>query len=284
MRTSNLRSLVVALALLAIDLPAKAEGPSDINTILMRSTFKITGGGSTGTAFIMGRPDSADPTKSFFVLITAAHVLNEMKTDDAVLFLRRKDAELFKKLPFSIKIRNKGAPLWTSHPEADVAVMYVRLPKEADLLLISSDLLATDAMLEQFGVHPGDRLSCLGYPLGAEGNDAGFPILRTGYIASYPLTPAKKVKVFLFDFNVFPGNSGGPVYFVDHNRAYGGATYLGTTVQFLAGLVSAQQVMPEEIKSLGETRQLQHQLGLGVVIPASLIREAVERLPAPPKD
>jgi hypothetical protein len=134
--------------------------------------------------------------------------------------------------------------------------------------------------LKQFEVHAGDRLSCLGYPYGAEANDAGFPILRSGHIASYPLTPTKNVKTFFFDFNVFEGNSGGPVYLLDSNRVYEGSTHIGT-VQFLVGLVSEQTVFEEEIKALSEKRTLRHQLGLATVIHAALIREALDLLPPP---
>ena len=52
----------------------------------------------------------------------------------------------------------------------------------------------------------------LGYPRGFSANDAGFPILRAGRVASYPLTPPARYPTYLLDFSVFAGNSGGPVY------------------------------------------------------------------------
>jgi hypothetical protein len=131
-------------------------------------------------------------------------------------------------------------------------------------------------------LHPGDRLACLGYPLNNESNDVGFPVLRSGYIASYPLIPTATVRNFLFDFNVFEGNSGGPVYFVESNRAYGNSINIGT-VQFLVGLVSEQRVAQEQIKSLNELRLERYRLGLAVVIHAALIREALDLLPPAPK-
>lgn len=251
----------------------------DLNTILMRSTFRIAGDNALGTIFIMGRPVEKDPSKLAFVLITAAHVLEDMKGSQAVLFLRKEVDGLFQKLPLTLKIRDGDKPLWTKHPKADVAVMYVSIPKEADIQLLPIDLLASDATLTEFEIHPGDALSCLGYPYGAEANDAGFPILRSGQIASYPLTPSSKYPTFLFDFRVFGGNSGGPVFFIASNRTYGGATKLGTTIQFVAGLVSQEQMIEEEVKSLTETRKMKHALSLAVVIKASLIKEAIELLP-----
>ena len=107
-------------------------------------------------------------------------------------------------------------------------------------------------------------------------------MLRSGYIASYPLIPTATVRNFLFDFNVFEGNSGGPVYFVESNRAYGNSINIGT-VQFLVGLVSEQRVAQEQIKSLNELRLERYRLGLAVVIHAALIREALDLLPPAPK-
>ncbi len=263
-----------------------AEETFEINTTLMRSTFKLEGQalgkpqgvGIVGTAFILAKPSASDPQKGYFVLVTGGHILKNMAGDEAGLFLRSKTGDTFQKRPYPIKIRKNGRPVWTDHPEADVAVMYIDLPIDADVTPLSTDFLATDEMLKQYNVHPGDRLSCLGYPLTVEANDAGFPILRSGQIASYPLTPTKLVKTFTFDFNVFEGNSGGPVYLSDSNRFYGGSTNIGP-VQFLVGLVSEQTIITEEIKTKSQKRTIALPLGLAIVIHASLIREALDLLP-----
>lgn len=79
-------------------------------------------------------------------------------------------------------------------------------------------------------------------------------------------------------------NSGGPVYFVGTNRTYGNSTRLGETIQFVAGLVSEEQILEEEIKSLNEVRREKHPLSLAVVVHASLIREAIDLLPVKPNE
>jgi hypothetical protein len=281
--------LVSSLLMLAAIAAWATEEMPDIHTVFMRSTFKLAGKASgrnasyVGTVFILAKPFAADQQKAHFVLVTAGHVLKNMVGDDAVLFLRKKTGDTFQKMLFPIKIRKNGKSLWTDHPEADIAVMYVKLPVDADVIPVATALLATDEMLKQFSVHPGDRLSCLGFPQGIEANEAGFPILRSGQIASYPLVPTKIVKSFVFDFNVFEGNSGGPVYLSDSNRIYGGTTNLGT-VQFLVGLVSEQASFTEEIKMGKKKLMLPHQLGLAIVIHASLIREALDLLPLPVDD
>ncbi len=256
--------------------------PSDLHTLLMNATFKLSGEGSTGTGFVLGRPMPDNPSRTYYVLITANHVLAQMKGEFAVIFLRQQlSAGRFSKLPLRLRIRDNGNDLWTRHPVADVAAMYLPVPEQARLDLLPTSMLATDAILAQFEVHPGDTLSCLGYPYGFEANDAGFPVLRTGHIASYPITPTDVFKTLLFDFNVFEGNSGGPVYLVESNRIYAGGTHIGR-VQFLVGLVSEQAFLEEEVRSLSETRKTRHALGLGVVVPATFILETLEKLPAAP--
>jgi hypothetical protein len=62
--------------------------------------------------------------------------------------------------------------------------MRVRLPREADVPVISTAFLETDEILEQFEVHPGDQLFVLGFPYGAEANEVREFVLRT-FTAGY---------------------------------------------------------------------------------------------------
>jgi hypothetical protein len=263
----------------------------ELNTVLMESTFKIEGRNAVGqpilgTAFIMGKPftnpPAEQPTKAGYVLITAAHVLNEMQGDSAILhFRRRVDANTWIRVLHPLPIRANGQPLWKKHPDADVAVMYVSLPQGNTMPMVSTDVLADDKLLADFEIHPGDDLECLGYPFGQEANDTGFPILRSGKIASYPLLPTSKTKTFLFDFRVFKGNSGGPVYLVKSNPWYKGGAQLGQQIHIVIGLVSEERSMPEHILLPYSEEIRQVQLGLAVVVHASLIKEAINLLPPP---
>jgi len=56
----------------------------------MESTFMIQGqasqGSTIGTVFILGRPvPNTDPPKGKYVMVTAAHVLEEMLGDNAII-------------------------------------------------------------------------------------------------------------------------------------------------------------------------------------------------------
>lgn len=270
-------SLTLILYFLFIGGLMMAKDNFELNTILMRSTFKIQGINSIGTAFILGKPSKKEPEKVYYVLITATHVLENMKGNKATLFLRKKTKNSFKKISWSIPIRKQNKDIWVKHPEVDVSAMYVALPKNIDLALLSVNMLGGDDIFDKFEIHPGDELLCLGFPFSAEANPAGFPILRSGKIASFPIIPAKETKCFLFDFEVFPGNSGGPVYFVQSGRTYRGAMHVGT-IQFIAGLVSQEHIITEKIKSIYEEQVKKHPLALAKIIHASFIKEVIELL------
>ena len=273
-----------------VDPPAsEQEEDIELNTVLMESTFMIQGqstqGPVLGTVFILARlMPNTTPPQGRYVLVTAAHVLEQMQGETALLNLRRKVDEKtnsWTRVPFPLQIRANGQPLWKRHPMADVAVMYVSFPSAATIKPVTPLMLADDKMLTEYGVKPGDELRCLGYPLGVVSNEAGFPVLRSGRIASYPLLPTDMTKTFLLDFRVFKGNSGGPVYFVERYRPdlkkFGGFT----NYHFIMGVVSEETLYTEQSGGPYSQEIHQTQLGLATVVHASLIKQTIEMLPPP---
>ncbi len=265
-----------------------------MNTILMHRTFKIDGPShiqgknSVGTVFLFDAPEHKP------VLVTAAHVFKNITGDTAKLHLRKKVSEgKYEKVIINLPIRENDMPLWTSLPGVDIAVMYVTFLNDAakgyyfNDVVLDEGLLATDALLRLWEIHPGDELLCLGYPYGEEANEMGFPILRSGKIASFPIMPAKDIKSFLFDFEVFGGNSGGPVYFVDSARSFGGKPHTDNkSIQCIMGVVvearnivhKSQIVIEQEKRKKIEYEETTESLGLAKVIPAYFIKEAITLL------
>jgi len=269
----------------------------EINTTLMHYTFRLEGPTDKpneityGTGFLMSIPDPNLPGKGRAVLVTAAHVLSKISGEDARVYLREEISEgAFRKVPYHVRIRDGDKPCWIQHPSADVAVIGIDPPpfiskQSRGTPVPSIDLLADDAFMQKYEIHPGDELLCLGYPLGVEANPQGFAILRSGRIASFPLTPAKAVRSFLYDFEVFGGNSGGPVYFVDKSRTYGGTTHLGETISSVVGLVTQEKVQPNRsVKILEdssdkrryEVTETREDLNLAVVVPSQFIKETLD--------
>jgi len=270
-------------------LSGSAEGLS-FHERVMNSTYKIGDGNSSGTVFMA---ESTSGSKRP-VLITAAHVLEGFNGSTATLVLRRAVAEnQFVRMPVLIQTRRGGKALWLRHPEVDVAAMHVNTisqGKDSIPFAIPSSLFASEDTLRQISFGPGAELCCMGYPLDREANDAGFPILRSGKVASYPVLPIKETKLFLLDFEVFQGNSGGPVYVVASNPKVQGVTRLGEELNLLLGIVSQQGQVVQVKQSVTEIliggRHLKIQdelrepwpLKIGVVMHGFFARELVDQL------
>lgn len=275
----RLTTLGCALAIVLAAASAAAAA-NDLGTGLMRSTFKLANGATNGAGFVLYRPAEGEHPEQA-VLITAAHVLEQMKGDKATLVGRtRKDDGGYERLPVELLIRKDDKPLWTQHPSLDVALMAITLPDEVETAHLSTDLLADDEQLKRYEIHPGERLFCAGYPHAGQfdPSPAGFPLLRSGCLASYPLLPTAQTKTFLFDFNTFEGDSGGPVFLEDHQRFYGGKTHQGR-VQLILGLVHGQHLLDERYETIYASGLARHRLGLSIIVHASAICETLEKLP-----
>lgn len=270
--------LIVSWKALAIGQDADPE----LNTLLMEATFRVTGpaktpnqGTSIGTGFFMGKPIPGS-SGGGYVLVTAAHVFEDISGDNATIVLRKKQADnSYKLTPFQIAIRDGDKNLYVKHPDVDVAAILVsNLPAENDITLLGMDFLADEATFVTLRIHPGNNLTALGYPLGATANEWGFAILRSGRISSYPLLPIKTVKTFLFDFRVFGGNSGGPVYLVEPRATFAPphSIPLGGSIQYIVGLVT-QQVYSNTAGNPA--------LDLGVIIPSPFIKETIDMVKFP---
>jgi hypothetical protein len=164
---------IIIIALVAVgvtDPSAVAQRPPapnlELNTLLMHATFLIIGPNKTdarkqsfGTIFAMALPRKDDPNQGTLVLVTAAHVLNDIGGDKATVLVRRKNTD-GTYLPFEaiIDIRKNTVPLYVIHPTADVAVMYGNLPDDVPITGVTPEFLADDKRLEDIDVHPGDEI------------------------------------------------------------------------------------------------------------------------------
>jgi hypothetical protein len=248
----------------------------DLSVDLIRATVQLEqplgdGSRTVGTGFL-----SEDPTpdgRPRTSLVTAAHVLDKMPSVSAKIGYRIQSADgVWRYDPHTLKIRDGDHPLWVKHPTRDVAAIVVEAPPEFAKAAIPLAWLAQDDTFNKYSLGPGDEMMALGFPRGLSANPAGFPILRSGRVASYPLAPASVFPTFLMDFSVFPGNSGGPVFMAQGARRRPGSTE-SQEVQFVAGMLTQQ------VELSGE------RLEIGIVTHAKYIRETVaqiDKLDAPP--
>ncbi len=247
----------------------------DLSVELMRATVQLeqplgNGTRTVGTGFLISEsaPDGSPRT----VLVTANHVFQDMPGQVARIGYRVANPDgSWSYSPQPLRIRDdSGQALWTHHPSRDVAAIAITAPAEFAKAAIPENYLASDATFAKYQVEAGDELMALGFPRGLSANQAGFPILRSGRIASYPIAPAKVFPTFLLDFSVFPGNSGGPVFMHEEaRRSPAEGSEPAQDVEFIAGLLTQQVELNKE------------RLEIGIVTHAQFIRETIARLDNP---
>jgi S1-C subfamily serine protease len=244
----------------------------DLAVDLMHATVQLEqplgdGTRTVGTGFLISEPGPDGKPRT--VLVTANHVLSGMPGATARIGYRVEHADgSWSYSPQPLQIRDgQGHELWTHHPSRDVAAIVITAPPEFAKAAIPEDYLASDDTFAQYKVEAGDEMMALGFPRGLAANQAGFPILRSGRVASFPVAPAKVFPTFLLDFAVFPGNSGGPVFMTDQDRRR--TADAGQEPEFIAGLLTQQVELNHE------------RLEIGIVTHAKFIRETIARIDNP---
>jgi hypothetical protein len=221
---------------------------------------------TVGTGFLVSDP-GPDGTPRV-ILVTANHVFEKMKGAKATVGFRIEQPDgSWRFAPEKIVIRKGGKELWTHHPVRDVAAIQIVAPAAFAKAAIPLAWLAGDDAMTRYALEPGDEMMTLGFPQGLSANSAGFPILRAGKVASYPLGPSTAFPTFLLDFHVFPGNSGGPVFLEAHATAAAGTE--PPPAHLIAGMLT------QEVEVGAEN------LGIGIVTQARFVRETLAMLDAP---
>jgi hypothetical protein len=242
---------------------------------VMTATFKITNKSSTATCFVIARPSAADARKKELVVVTAAHVFEQMSGNDCRIVLREKRADgSFARVEVTLKIRSGKKRLWSKHPQVDVAAIKITLPSDRRIAPLDLDRLADESAVKSGKLLSAKEVWIPCYPAQLEASSAGFPVLRRGSVASFPLTPTARFKTFLVDYTTFGGDSGAPVTIRD--RTTPGST---TERPLIVGLVIGQH--RETTKSITpiEERTTHRPMGLAIVVHAEFIRQTIDRLP-----
>jgi hypothetical protein len=262
-------SLIPMFAMLAALLVAWDATAGEPIEDLLEATFRIADNEHSGTCFLVSPKsvDSANPRR--VILATAAHVVEQMTGNDCEVFLRSEGEDgLATRRPLTITIRTDGKPLWTRHPDADIAVLSLDLPVEVLSNPIPFAQIADEQSLEKGTVRVGREVWIPCYPAKLEANEAGWPVLRHGTIASHPLLPIKSHRTMLIDYTHFGGDSGAPVAILVNDHP------------IVVGVVSAMHRQTDRSVLPFEERVVHTPLGLSIVSQGAFLRETIELMGA----
>lgn len=242
---------------------------ADLTVTLINATVQIDQPVSdskrmVGTGFLVSVP-SADGGPPEIVLVTAAHVFEKMPANEVRIGWRVQAPDGgWQYSPSRVTIRTDSGPLWYQNPKQDVAVIAVEVPPSYQDAAIPLAWLADEKTFEQMHIGPGDEMMTLGYPHGLSANTVGFPILRSGRLASYPLGPVGSYPTFLIDLTAIPGNSGGPVFMTD--KASRAPDTEMPPVTFVSGILTKQVELENQ------------RLELGLVTHAVFVRQTITQM------
>ncbi len=221
------------------------------------STYAIGTRHGLATCTVVNRTGAG--SNVFPVLITSAHVLS-VAPRGPFFIAARVPGEGGGSTVALLEFQPSPAaePAYVRHPDYDVAAIELPIPQEIAAQLTFPSFISEKAIgTAADAPHVGDEVSVLGFPQVLPGTKGGFPVLRAGRIASYTDRPRSEWGKFLLHTNVYPGDSGAPV-FAAHRR--GGPHLLG--------------MVAERIGPLGGS------VPLAIAIDARVIRETLALLNA----
>lgn len=262
LRTAGSRTSLANLRLMmAAVLLSGCAGHMNVSEKMMWSTYPLATQKGAATGFVINRKDARAPGGVLPVVFTSAHVLETVGRGPLIIGIRKLDengeiqAALLAFNPPGARGKER---FYVRHPQHDLAAFALHLPEEvAERAQMSScvdqRMLAHDGKRLRSGV----EVSFLGYPEVLPGTEGGFPVLRSGRVASYPVGTSQAHGRFLINADVYPGDSGAPVFVTQGGRPR------------LVGMIS-QRISPEE-------RQFSH---LAVAVDANVIRETMDLLMA----
>jgi len=247
---------VILLAVLILLLPAVHALGLASSEKMAWSTYAVATRKGLGTCVIVNCRDSTARSGVAQVLVTSAHVLRTAPRGPYFLLVRVPVKGANPDLAIlEIDISRECEHPFVKHPRYDVAAMRVEIPAELSSMISLPSFLNERTIAQQSAAHVGDEIFVLGFPRIFPGTTGGFPVFRSGRIASYsPGSQADRVK-FLIHSDVYSGDSGGPV-FAEHS--WGGPKLLG---------LITERIGPKNSR-----------VPLAIAIDASAIRETLAQL------
>lgn len=180
---------------------------------MMWSTYPIATKKGMATGFVISRKGAAGSRGQAPVMVTAGHLLDSIGTGPLVIAVRVPGKTGGTELALAgIQPPRSGKPFYVRHPREDIGAFAPQLSTAASGHILPSYLEERSLGGRGHTLHAGDEVSFLGFPDLLPGTSGGFPVLRSGKVASYPAAQPHAEGTFLINADVYPGDSGAPVF------------------------------------------------------------------------
>lgn len=181
---------------------------------MMWSTYLVGSEKGMGAGFVVFRPDPHEPDGVVPVMVTAAHLLEAAGKCPLFIGTRMPDAQGGARITLVEFQPKRGSQrFYVRHPQHDIAAFEMHIPKEA-VSMVALPSFVNDTARSSKLLRVGDEVSFVGFPEVLPEMEGLFPVLRTGRVASYPVGSAQAGGLFVINADVYPGDSGAPVYVV----------------------------------------------------------------------
>lgn len=232
-----------------------------------------------GTGFIYGVDANDSGSDVYPFLVTNRHILENDGT--IVVKMNRTDDLPANEYAFDIERVQHNI---TTHPDSDVDVAVMPVPVDVWIVdqsaanIVQERQSLSRAAAGEIGVSEGDGVFAVGFPLGlVEYENQIFPIVRQGCIARIQDWLSGRARRILIDANIFPGNSGGPVFLRPTAMASAGAN--ANDVAYLIGMVSGY-IPYREVAVSPQTNQarvvFEENSGIAEIVPSDAILETIQ--------
>ena len=221
---------------------------------MILSTYPLASDKAFGTGFLMAMKDRRAPGGVVPVMVTSTHLVKTAGRGAIYMPLRGFDAQgNLSVTVLEVVPAKSGSPFYVRHPRLDVAAFKVRFPERFPTPLLLT-LLEERNLESQNGPRAGEEVTFVGFPEG-QGTSLGmFPVLRAGKVASFDQT-LLGLRSFLINGDVYPGDSGAPVFRASHT---GRPSVVGMVIERLG--FGRRNPFPlalaVDAKAIGETLRL----------------------------
>ena len=179
----------------------------------MWSTYPVATTKGMATAFVIVRKGGGKSGASAPVMVTAGHLLDSVGKGPLVIAVRVPGKDGGSQLAvIGLPKQHPGKLVFARHPGEDVGAFDPSVLDNASRQVLPSFLTESSLVRDARSLHAGEEVSFLGFPDLVPGTSGGFPVVRSGKIASYPAAQPHSGGTFLINADVYPGDSGAPVF------------------------------------------------------------------------